>query len=687
MENLSTSDVRKAIYNEQNGLCVISGNKLMDNFHLQHLAPLSTNLSNQKLFESAQPQFIGISSDVSTHLTPQLDELAVKLSLPGMREDGSVKLVGNCYLAEYESRLFRISELEDDIKIISQTIKGKYVLYDYKGSIRSNVQKALNYLKSKYLDELSIDGDSLYIDDSPFETNSVKKDTYILHAKSIWSTFNIDDKSVSSDSFENKSQIINQTEKFEFKAKNNVEPALGVDSISDVLADISSKLTKDSGMMIGVFGRWGRGKTFLAHQTISKLMKENSSWYNVNFSAWKYQNTESSWSHLHDKILKELEKDNSFKGKLKNLHNRIKANIIKKGTARLYLGITSVIFLLIWVFFVDKVALVQLLASMMTFGAFVLLVKSFMFVNASSGIIKKIGTSYFSKTSYRSNLGLQADIEESLVAMLSSWIPKNSQSKLVIFVDDIDRCDITNVLDVIDGLRLILDNPEIYSRVIIISAIDERILKNAIEIKYSLIDKRQRDEIYSEYLQKMFIIGLKLDQLCEQESAEFLEKILPVLKSTNSTQASNNNHTKVANTSSETTKSPINTAKINVHLPVNSLTDTTNTNEIQAKDIEVFEISSSEHEQLINSIVKLNIRTPRNIKIFYYKYLIAKKLLFISLEEKKLLAKWDESKQEAQLIEHLIAISNNVSVDNTYKNEHIEVESVIEKVSRLVSAI
>ena len=484
------------------------------------------------------------------------------------------------------------------------------------------------------------------------------------------------------------------TVNFQVKEKANVNSALGVDSVSDLLAEISPELIKDSGMMVGIFGHWGRGKTFLANKIISKIKSINSNWYSVNFSAWKYQNTESSWSYLHDNILSELERDKSLRGRAKNFANRVRANGYKKGMFGLCLNIILIIALAYWVFFVNKVDLILAVASVITTATIIFFVKTFIFFNSSSGYFKKIKKDYFGKNHFRSNLGIQAEIEESLVAMLKSWIPEHSKSKLVLFVDDIDRCDVKNVLDVIDGLRLILDNPEIYKRVIIISAIDERILQHAIRIKYQGDNKLSLSEIYAEYLQKIFIIGIKLEQLCEEESKEFFERLLPDYKDCYSIFSFTEFEAK--GSTPELTETS-NEYALNPEGPTNNSEQLSSTNSTSTQDSEnlaedesekeITEISKSEHDQLMKSIVNLKERTPRSIKIFYYKYLISKKLLIESLREKQLLNKWNESKHEEQLIEHLIAIANAEPIQDVYKNKHPDVDEIIKKAATLVSAI
>lgn len=693
---LPMSDLHKILHLEQSGLCAVSGLPLGDDFHIQSLDPINFNDHTRPIFKNNTEKLIGIAKQVNIRIGRQLDEFAIKWSLLGMRDSGNVKLIDRFYIAEYENRSLRLQELKDDFTVIRKSIGRRFIIYDYKATIRSDSQEALDYLKKKYGEDISIANDYLVIDDLAMDVIPIKKSFFIRNAKDLWQQSNKRDQQANTLDKATKILVdLDSSEDFEIKDKRSVAPALGVESISELLAKISPELTKDSGMMVGIFGNWGRGKTYLANKIISKIKSKND-WYSVNFSAWKYQNTQSSWSYLHDCILDEFEREKGMLSTLKNYYKRFCVNVNKKGFLSFSFNLFMILALFYWFLFVDKIALIQWVLGLFSFALLFVFLKTFLFLNASSGYFNNIASSYLSQTRYKKKLGLQAEIEESLVAMLKAWIPEKSKSKLVLFVDDIDRCDVKNVLEVIDSLRLILDNPEIYKRIIIIAAIDERILKQAIWLKYHGLQNLSLDDIYAEYLQKIFIVGVKLDQLCEKESVEYFEKLLPNLEDcyTNLPELKATNV--LAQMVSHATKQVLDSQK-HVQLVEEQIrkisspsSETEDSSEkIFEKEIanNITEISKSEHYQLIRSISKLKERTPRSIKIFYYKYLISKRLLIDYLNENNLFDLWSESKHEEQLIEHLIAIANNKEIDNSFKNKHHEVDTAIKKVASLVSAI
>lgn len=81
---------------------------------------------------------------------------------------------------------------------------------------------------------------------------------------------------------------------------NSLEGVIGVNDIAEELANLINIMPNESGRMIGIFGEWGRGKTFLMKYIWDNLEKKNS-FYKVDFQAWKYQETPAVWAYLYEK--------------------------------------------------------------------------------------------------------------------------------------------------------------------------------------------------------------------------------------------------------------------------------------------------------------------------------------------------------------------------------------------------
>ncbi len=428
-----------------------------------------------------------------------------------------------------------------------------------------------------------------------------------------------------------------QDPKFQIKKKSEIKPSFGVEELATTLSDIIIKQPDESGMMIGVFGRWGRGKTYLADKTWEQISSKKEDFIRVDFSAWKYQDTKSSWAYLYEVFLEKYFENDTTIPKAKKIY---KLNQSKYGTTEIYTFFGLILFSFCWLFCVDKTELASWLLSV--FGIVVLFKIFFFYLqhkNSAIGLFKK----YFSKTSFKDILGFQSEIQDEIKILLQTWIPTiDKDKKIVLFVDDLDRCSNDQMINVLDGLRLILDDEEIHSRLIIITSIDEEILQKAFYSQKYLLDDKEvsKRNYFKEYLEKVFLVGIKLDVLDEEESKEYFDKLVG-----EQTQPNNNQTTQQSS--------------VNIGFDVQLDKKQPSKEEPDNKNntIESFEITQDEKELIEDFLKNLNNPTPRKIRIFYYKYLIAKRL-------------YSNDKEIEDLINCLVNITN--CDDITSSNQSIQ---------------
>lgn len=144
--------------------------------------------------------------------------------------------------------------------------------------------------------------------------------------------------------------------------------------------------------------------------------------------------------------------------------------------------------------------------------------------NTASGLLKK----YMKNISFCNVLGIQAEIEKELIRLLAAWIPDPSKKRIVLFVDDLDRCSQGKIVELVDSLRVMLDNTEIRKKLIIICACDDSKIKMALRFKYKDYCSEYVEEknIITEYLDKLFISGIKLSEINETDISEFIDKLM-----------------------------------------------------------------------------------------------------------------------------------------------------------------
>ncbi len=292
-------------------------------------------------------------------------------------------------------------------------------------------------------------------------------------------------------------------------------PCFNVDTLAKCYANLIEDITfsdNDNVAMLGIFAPWGRGKTYF-FQRVKKLLPKNR--YDVvEFNAWKYQETPALWAYLYESFVKSRSK-----------FFRIIYTVIRRSIPLLLdLILFSIPFVLTF-FLSDKDSLRWIVGG----GSFIAFVLKAIIDNAGSaiGLIRK----YSKGISFSSEMGVQAEVEKELEHLLKFWIPKCRVGKktVVLYVDDIDRCDSKRIVSVIDSLRTVLENEEIRKRLVVICSVDCKKLLKVIQIHFEEMmegesDKRKQWNAQAQ-LDKLFLCSISLPDLDVADELEFLEKL------------------------------------------------------------------------------------------------------------------------------------------------------------------
>jgi len=361
--------------------------------------------------------------------------------------------------------------------------------------------------------------------------------------------------------------------------------------------------------MIGIFAPWGRGKSYF-FKIIKEIINKRNQLKNlstihydvVEFNAWKYQETPAIWAYLFETIFK-------YKGWLFRLFFSIKHNwsTICRDIALLIL-LFSLLFLVVNNEY-------RVIVGVMSSGIIGLIINFLLkYSNPAISLIRR----YTKGISYYNEMGVQAEIEKELASLLKSWIYKNKTQykKVILYVDDIDRCSETKMIAILDSLRTVLENEDIRKRLIVICSVEVEKLKLGIEYKYkALFDNQPNNnsklkKISREQLDKIFITGISLSPLTINQQLEFLNKIALIESSSESEVILEKD-------------SGIN--KI-------SLKDQDKTK----KDVKFF--SNKEIVDLISKFItgKKTKLTPRKIRIIFYRILLANNIISFISERKKI---------------------------------------------------
>ena len=283
--------------------------------------------------------------------------------------------------------------------------------------------------------------------------------------------------------------------------------------LKDVILDSSMLPTS-----IGIFGNWGAGKSSLmlllqneleewVEQTQKKNegkkdgQKENNLILQIPFNSWKFENYENTKNTLIVEILEAISSDIASRKdvfeKADDLIKRI--SLLRVGLFLLKKGAQ---------FFLSTEGLPQEISN---------LIPS---VDELKGFLKKEDAEALVKDLKEKNaerfISKFRELFEALV--LSA-----GYRAVVVYIDDLDRCNPTKVVDCLEAIKLFLN---VANTAFVISA-DERIVELAIQDKYHVEeDKNKRFSPFSDYLEKLIQLPYKLPKLSFSEQETYITLLL-----------------------------------------------------------------------------------------------------------------------------------------------------------------
>lgn len=387
----------------------------------------------------------------------------------------------------------------------------------------------------------------------------------------------------------------------------NVTPCFGIKAVTDCFAKQLDKIATsktESTRMLGIFGPWGRGKTYFFKQLKADLedkQRHTLKYKIVEFNAWKYQDTPALWAYLYETIYKSsswLEKTINF------IRQTIQINDVI-----IYFLILVVGWLIGW--FVSEHSnnvIREFLVSIKIPASAIYLFSGIAYTLVEKPVtVRRIIKRYTSRKSYKNYLGIQNEIEENLQKLLQSMVLCPSKSRVILYVDDIDRCPSRKMVSLIEALRTVLENPKIQERLIVICSIDEKKLLQSYkqELIANGFNQEQSNQLSREQLDKLFLFGIKLADLDSTQLQEYLETLIENSNSENKTNTPNEQKEEI----------PFSTARQKgAFIPTNA-------------SEEIPELNDERIESLFKDyfVSHRNLRTitPRKIRIMYYQVLFA----------------------------------------------------------------
>ncbi|KIY20665.1 KAP family P-loop NTPase fold protein [Mesobacillus subterraneus] len=264
----------------------------------------------------------------------------------------------------------------------------------------------------------------------------------------------------------------------------------------DYLIHTVSNIIKDDALLpstVGVYGDWGSGKSSLINMSIASL-KEEKDTESIYFNGWLFEDYEDAKTALLGNILDTIEQNRSLdetaKKCIAGLYKSIdKMKLVKKtirsGAGFLLTGSSNVL---------ADVALSTVIEKAVT---------------SSDGIIKDDWIDTIKAE--LSNKELREDIN-AFRENFDKLLKQTKIERLVVFIDELDRCSPDTILDTLEAIRLFL---YVGNTVFIIGA-DERHISYAVQTKFNEIEGYGID-IGKEYLEKIIQYPVRIPRLSASE--------------------------------------------------------------------------------------------------------------------------------------------------------------------------
>lgn len=249
-----------------------------------------------------------------------------------------------------------------------------------------------------------------------------------------------------------------------------------LDPVTSVLTDPQSQTP----FTIGVFGSWGSGKSSLLTMLDERLKNDyEDQFVRVQFNAWIHRKEPNMLVPLLHTLHDTLESD--IRVQVKNSARKIFNVLVNLGADLLLKAVTA-----------RAVSLADL---------------------------ERLEKEYLKKRGIvESEIRQLHDTLQSTMDEIAG--EQEVKRRTVIFIDDLDRCEPSQIIDLLESIKLFFDLEHVF----IILAVDKEVVDRGIEIKYHQFNFKERAAyLGAEYIEKMVQLPLQLFPLHTKQVRGFIK--------------------------------------------------------------------------------------------------------------------------------------------------------------------
>lgn len=465
-------------------------------------------------------------------------------------------------------------------------------------------------------------------------------------------------------------RMISATSYVSAENKEVIKDSLARDRYVSALAKIIKNKRNDWNICIGLFARWGDGKTGLL-SLLSKNLRNNSTdknkCYIANFNAWAYQGAESVRAAMAHEIVKTLttkyyreyanedhaernwfmisiEKVFGFVVEIRGVFTNLVCRFILaiKFTRRksiLKLMATSIVVVLsapfvysglsdfIASFFKDWRLInpsdVNYLAAVeASIGVLVSVISLLPHRKVLAQLYTSELRTYLELPSYAKDIGDVPQMSQDLKILCGIQLGAGAREKytrrMVVIVDDLDRCEPDCIVKVFEAIKLVMDIPN----VIVIISMDHRIALSALSENYQSIESYHElgcaRSIARDYLGKIINYSICLPPLSSDNVKAYIAHLIEesAAETLNSQSISANGRAKETNVQPEAEQDQSGASQKRSEKDKQK----NESKKLEEKSSEVEFVDRDIQRSLADWAIKLGINNPRQIKRLYNSY-------------------------------------------------------------------
>jgi predicted KAP-like P-loop ATPase len=294
------------------------------------------------------------------------------------------------------------------------------------------------------------------------------------------------------------------------------EDLLGFKVHADLLIDVI-KDDKVLPVTIGVFGDWGSGKSSILRIIHEELKGPDGDLKDdtlvLYFNGWVFEGYDDAKAALLESIIKAFEEHKTIGNKVKDKTKKLLKSV--KWMRVLGLGFKKVVLPAASAYFTGGASLIPMLAEGLSKANPKELADKLADEEGENFLKEIIDNNEEDETT------LVRDFRDDFKSM----IDKSEVKKLVVIIDDLDRCTPDRIIENLEAIKLFLN----VDKTAFIIGADPRIVRHAIEHRYKTDNIENADDpdnrnkrIVSDYLEKLIQIPYNLPKLSDTEVETYM---------------------------------------------------------------------------------------------------------------------------------------------------------------------